>query len=113
MPIGVDAYVAHIDRFYWRIFTHRLWACGCNLLSAAKHGPHSSYEFSEPVRLGDVIISADLEADDHVELFAFGRHHDDRHPRRLTDRSAHIDARHGRQHHVEEDQVGAHLFEAP
>jgi hypothetical protein len=50
----------------------------------------------------DVVVCAELEADDAVGLLAARRQHDDRHLRGAAKLSADVEARAVRQHHVEE-----------
>src|SRR6478752_3879818 len=46
---------------------------------AAEQGPHARAELPDRERLGDVVVGAELEADDLVELVVAGGQHDDRH----------------------------------
>ena len=46
---------------------------------SAQHGTHAGDELADAVRLGDVVVGADLEPDDGVDLGALGGDHDDRH----------------------------------
>ena len=81
-------------------------------LGSSKHGPHTSDELAEPIRLRHVVVCADLEPDDRVDLFALGSHHDDGHIARGPDLAAHIDAGNPREHHVEKDDVRLRRSEA-
>ena len=73
---------------------------------AAEDRSHAGHELVDPVRLGDVVVGTDLEADDGVELGRLGGHHDDRHRRIGPDRPADVDARQPGEHHVEQHEVG-------
>ena len=57
-------------------------------------------------RLGDVIVGAELEADDLVDLGVLGGEHDDRHRGLGPEDPADLDARQLGEHEVEEDEVG-------
>ena len=57
-------------------------------------------------RLHDVVVGAELEADDPVDLFAPGGEHHDRHVGVGADVAAEVPAVPVRQHHVEQDHVG-------
>ena len=58
-------------------------------------------------RLGDVVVGADLQPDDLVDLAVLGGQHDDRHVGALPQLPAHLDAGQPRQHQVEQHEVGA------
>ena len=79
--------------------------------AAAQHRTHAGHQLAQPVGLGDVVVGADLEADDGVDLGALGRDHDDGHVRPRPQLAAHVDARHLREHHVEQHEVGLHVVE--
>ena len=104
MAVGIEPHVPDLDGIAQR--DH-----GCLRRGAAQHGPHAGDELAEPVRLGHVVVGTDLEADHRVDLTALRRDHDDRHLRAGPDLAAHVDARHLRQHHVEEDEVGSDRVE--
>ena len=56
--------------------------------------------------LGDVVVGADLEPDDAVDLVALGREDDHRGRHALASQDAEdLDAAHARQHHIEQDEV--------
>ena len=78
---------------------------------ATQHRAHPCDDLAHPVRLGDVVVGADLEADDGVDLGAFRGDHDDGHMAALAQLTTDVDAAEARQHHVEQDDVGLHLVE--
>jgi hypothetical protein len=78
---------------------------------ATQDGADPGYELAQPVGLGDVVVGADLEADDSVELGPLRGDHDHRHLALRPQLAAHVDARQLRQHHVEQHEVGAHGVE--
>ncbi len=57
-------------------------------------------------RLDDVVVGAELEADDPVDLLAASGQHDDRHVRGLAHLPAEVPPVTVGQHHVEQDHVG-------
>ncbi len=64
--------------------------------------------------LGEVVVRADFEANDLVDIFALGGEHDDgqaRPLRRRADLAAHVETVHAGQHQVEQDDVGTALSE--
>ena len=65
----------------------------------------------QPVGLRDVVVGADLEHQDHVDLFALCAHDDDGHVAREPDVTAHVKSRFLRQHEIEEDNVEVAFFE--
>ena len=73
---------------------------------AAQDGLDPRQQLGAAERLGDVVVGADLEADDAVDLVALGRQDDHRRRHALAAQDAeHLDAAHAGQHHVEEDEV--------
>ena len=76
------------------------------LLRAAEERPDPGRQLAQAERLRHVVVGAELEADDLVELRVLGREHDDRHARLGADDPADLDAGQLRQHQVEEDEVG-------
>ena len=101
VALGVEGDVADLERLAAQLVAPRLVG------PAAQHGPHAGHQLAQPVRLGDVVVGADLEPDDGVDLAALGRDHDDRHRRPAAELAAHVDAGHLRQHHVEQHEVRA------
>ena len=57
-------------------------------------------------RLGDVVVRAQLERQNLVDLLILGGQHDDRHAARLADLAAGLDAVEHGQHDVHDDEVG-------
>ena len=77
----------------------------------AQHGLDPGQQLARRVRLGDVVVGADLQPDDLVDLAVLGGQHDDRHGAALAQLPAHVDAGQAGQHEVEQDEVGAVLVE--
>jgi hypothetical protein len=78
--------------------------------AAAQHGAHAQHQLADAERLDHVVVGADLEADDDVDLLGLGGHHDHRQaPRPLAgaDLLAHLRAGHVGEHEVEQDEVDA------
>ena len=69
---GSSAHVADLDRLVARAVDRLVDG------RAAQHGAHAGHQLAEAVRLGDVVVGADLEPDDRVDLGALGGDHDDR-----------------------------------
>ena len=84
------------------------WRCGAAAPSpgAAQHRPDPRGHLARAERLDDVVVGAELEADDAVGLLAAGGEHDDRDARALAQRAADVVAGAVGEHHVEEDEVG-------
>ena len=80
-------------------------ASACGERGAPQHGLHPARELADRERLGDVVVGAELEAEDLVGLLGLRGEHDDRHRAARADRAAHVEAVHPRQHHVEHDEV--------
>ena len=81
--------------------TLRLASVVVRVLAPAQDRANARDEFSQPVGLGDVVVSADLEHQDHVDLFALGAHDDDGHVARSANRAADVETGHFGQHQVE------------
>ena len=77
------------------------------LLGAPELGPDAGGQLAQAERLGDVVVGAELEADDLVELRVLGRQHQDRHARFGPDDPADLDPGQLGQHQVEQDEVRA------
>src|SRR5262249_6360599 len=73
--------------------------------AAAEHCLHARDELARLERLGDVIIRAELEADDAVRNVAPGGQHDDWQAAGFADLAAHGEAVHVGQHDVKDDPV--------
>src|ERR1700674_269516 len=56
--------------------------------------------------LGGVVVRAELEPNDLVDLGVFGRDHDDRNAAAPPQRAAEVESAHAGQHQVQQDQVG-------
>ena len=64
-------------------------------------------QLAQAERLGHVVVGAELEPDDLVELGVLGRQHDDRHAGLGPDDPADLDPRQLGEHQVEQDEVRA------
>ena len=73
---------------------------------APQHRPDPRGHLAGAERLDDVVVGAELEADDAVGLLAAGGEHDDRDLGALAERAGDVVARPVGEHHVEEDEVG-------
>src|ERR1700722_5277366 len=69
-------------------------------------------ELAQRERLGDVVVGAELEPDDLVDLLGLGRQHDDRHRAAAPQLPADLEPIDPRQHQVEHDEVERLLVEA-
>ena len=74
--------------------------------AAPQHSADPGDELAGRVRLGDVVVGPELEADDLVHLVVLGADHDHRDVRHGADLAAHLRAGQARQHQVEEHDVG-------
>src|SRR4051794_870751 len=80
---------------------------------APQRGLHARAELPHRERLGDVVVGAELEPEDLVDLLALGAEHDDRDALPLgAQPPADLEAVHLGQHHVEHDEVEGLLGEA-
>ena len=73
---------------------------------APSHRPDPGHELAHAERLHDVVVRAELEPDDAVDLLSLGGDHDDRDVRARAQLAAHRVAVDVRQAEVEEDDVG-------
>src|SRR6185503_7201541 len=80
------------------------------VLDAAEDGPDAGDELARREGLGQVVVAAQLEADDAVDLLAAGREEEDRDPVVLPDPPADLEAVDLGQHHVEDDEIDAALL---
>ena len=69
----------------------------------AQNRANAGGQLSRVERLGQVVVGAELQADDAVHIFAAGREHDDRHFAFLAQAAQDFEAIHARQHHVQQD----------
>jgi hypothetical protein len=73
---------------------------------AAKDGLYARKEFADGEGLGDVIVGAEFEAHDFIDLLATRGEHDDGNRRAFgLELLANVQAAHARHHHVENDEV--------
>ena len=78
---------------------------------ATQHRPHPRHHLARAERLADVVVGAQLQPQQPVNLFDARRHHDDGHRREGADLATDVDAVTARQHQVQQHQirrVGAH-----
>ena len=71
---------------------------------AAQHALHARDELARVERLRQVVVGADLEPDDLVDVLVARGEHDDRHVGALADAAADLDPVHVGQVEVEDDQ---------
>ena len=71
------------------------------------------HQFARAERLGDVIVAADLEAEDAINLLVAGRQKQDRRIRGLADLPADLQAVHLRHADIEHDQLVDAAVEQP
>src|SRR5688500_7065068 len=69
--LEVDAQIARVDGLFGR-------RSGTHHLGTAQRRLDAAAELAHRERLGDVVVGADLEAEDLVDLVVLGREHDDR-----------------------------------
>ena len=80
--------------------------CGAEFGAPAQYGAHAGDQLTRVERLAEIIVGADLESDDAVDIFFQRGEQDDRHAGALGAKvAAKIEPRAVRQHHVEHDQV--------
>ena len=76
-------------------------------LGAAEQGVDARQQLADAERFGDVIVRAEVEADDFVDLLALGREHEDgRGDLSGAEFLADVVAAFAGQHHVEHDEGG-------
>ena len=71
----------------------------------AQYGPEASQQFAGVKGLCEVIVGAKLQAEDPVDVVAFGRQHDGRDIAHATDLLQDIEPAHTWQHDIEYDEV--------
>src|SRR5262249_39760085 len=76
------------------------------LAGAAQDRFHAYHELSHAERLGNVVVGAELKANDSVRLFGAGGKHDDGNIAGRPEPSTDIKSAGRRQHDIEDDQVG-------
>ena len=62
VALGIEAHVADLEHPRCRGRRRRL------VRRPAQHRPHPGHQLPQPVGLGDVVVGADLQADDGVDL---------------------------------------------
>ena len=102
----VDAQAADLDRAL-------VVGVGARHARAPQRRLHARAELAHRERLGDVVVGAELEPEDLVDLLGLGGEHDDRHGLALGAQApADLQAVHARQHHVQHDEIEDLLVEA-
>ena len=81
-------------------------------LAAAQLGADPAEQLADRERLGDVVVGADLEPDDLVDLLVLGGQQDDRHRAAGADVAADVEPGAARHHDVEDQQVEAGVLAA-
>ena len=76
-------------------------------LDAAKRRAHAGHELARREGLGHVVVRADGQADDLVDLVVTGRHHDDIGVAERPELTADLDTVPVREREVQDDQFGA------
>ena len=106
MPGGIEPHVADLE--------HLTGLCHPGVLTSptAQRRAHARHQLAQAERFGHVVVGADLESDDRVDLGVASGDHDDGHLRTRPKLPAHVDARDARQHDVEQDERGARRVEA-
>ena len=104
MPFDVDPHGAGLDDpGYLRIpFAE---------LAPAQQRTYPRDQLAQPIWLGDVIVGADLETDDCVDLRRLRGHHDNGHRRTQSELPTDVEPGYPGEHHVEEDDVGRKVIE--
>ena len=74
--------------------------------TSAHDGPHARHELARGERLDHVVVGAELEADDPVDLLTARGQHDDRNVGLGPDQAAEVSSVPVGEHHVQQDQVG-------
>ncbi len=78
-------------------------------LAAAELGAHAADQLADRERLGDVVVGADLEADDLVHLGVLGGQEDDRNRAAGAHVAADVEAGLAGHHDVEDQEVEVDL----
>ena len=101
----VDPQREHLDRLLLALLRPRH-------PGAPQRRLHARAELAHRERLGDVVVGAQLEPEDLVDLLGLGGEHDDRDRGAGAQPAAHLEAVHLGQHHVQHDEVEGLLGEA-
>src|SRR5271166_4515765 len=81
---------------------------------AAQYGANARHQLARIERLAEVIVGAQFETDDAIDIVAASGQHQDRRGARRAEFAQHVEAADARQHDVEYEDfelVGAQLFE--
>jgi len=79
---------------------------GARPIRTSQHCPNTCHQLLGAEGLGDVVVGAELEANQLVGLVRAGGEHDDRHARVAAELSRHVQAVQPRQTEIQHDQVG-------
>ena len=74
-------------------------------MGATTDSPDARRQLAPAERLGDVVVGAELEPEDAIELVAASSQHDDRDVAALAQLAAHVAAVDVRESEIEEDEV--------
>ena len=77
----------------------------------AQHCAHPCEQFPSRIGLGHIVVSAELESHDDIDLGVLRREHDDRNRRRGAQLPTYLGAGHPGKHEIEQHDVGAELTE--
>jgi hypothetical protein len=73
-------------------------------LSSTQNSPNACNQFARIERLGEVVVGADFQADDSVNILTSGREQQDGDPRCSSNPPQNIEAVHAGQHHIQHHQ---------
>lgn len=77
------------------------------LPAAPQQGPDAGHQLTGAVRLGHVVVRAEIEPQQQIVLGAAGRQHQHRHfPVLGTEHPHHVQAVRARHHHIEHQEIG-------
>ncbi len=78
-------------------------------MGPAQVRPHAGHELAHDEWLGQVVVTADLQTQNAIDILAFRREEENRHVRFLTDDAANLDSVEAGKHYVEHDHVRPQL----
>src|SRR6478672_3347378 len=106
----MDSFAVHANLMTRRVdrdragLEHFLW-----FFAAAQNCANAQDDFARAERLGHVIVSAEFQTDDSINLFCFCRQHENRNVRRCRiafQNPADLESGHLWQHQVKNDEIG-------
>ena len=77
----------------------------------SEHSAHPSQELAGRIGLGDVVVGAEFEPHDDVDLGVLRREHNDRNGRRRTQLPTHLGSGHPGKHEIEQHNIRPQLAE--